>query len=142
LRMARPLHSHCSPAGHGRIPAPEKVAMFADFPCSAAGAFDLLPLQLTTHRTRNALHARIANPGDASIVAQALLEYLRNRLDMPSLRYASAPAPVADGWETYIYAFRLQADGLPPMWDRPLMLRIHVNCEAILRVEREFIVPQ
>jgi aminoglycoside phosphotransferase (APT) family kinase protein len=49
---------------------------------------------------------------------------------------------VADGWETYIYSFRLEADGLPPAWDRPLMLRIHVNCESVLRVQREFIVPR
>jgi aminoglycoside phosphotransferase (APT) family kinase protein len=75
-------------------------------------------------------------------VGETLLTYLRSKIHISGLEYALSPAPVVDGWETYMYAFRLQADSLPPLWDRPLMLRIHVSSQATLRVEREFIVPE
>jgi aminoglycoside phosphotransferase (APT) family kinase protein len=54
-----------------------------------------------------------------------LLRYLSSRLGIDGLQYAQEPTPVADGWETYIYHFRLQEDGsLPPEFRGPLTLRL------------------
>src|SRR5438552_1470466 len=66
-------------------------------------------------------------PDSASAVAVPLLAYLQQRLGVRELTYSAPPAPVNDGWETYLYSFRLRGAGLPPAWDRPLMLRIHAD---------------
>jgi len=73
---------------------------------------------------------RPADPAAAAAVAPALLEYLQRHLRTQALRYAEAPAPIPDGWETHIYTFQLDGPGLPRAWARPLVLRVHANGRA------------
>src|SRR5438105_1699003 len=74
-----------------------------------------------------------ARPACPDAVAPAFLAYLGARLGVRGLAYAEPPAPVPDGWESYIYAFRLRGRGLPPPWDGPLLLRIHANHHGLPR---------
>ena len=69
------------------------------------------------------------DPSDAEQVAPALLEYLGDRLDDAS--YLVAPAKLGRGFDTYIYSFQLQGDGLDPAWAGPLVLRLYPDaCRA------------
>jgi len=83
-----------------------------------------------------------ARPFDPAAVAAALLDELRRRLDLPGLGYAEPPAPLPDGWECYLYTFRLRGPGLPPAWDRPLVLRIHADRRGVPHARREFAAPR
>jgi len=58
----------------------------------------------------------------AAALAARLLEYLREELAEPALRYAEPPAPISGGYDTRIFAFRLT--GATGMWSRPLILRL------------------
>ena len=87
-------------------------------------------------------------------VAQKLLHYLGNRFGA-ELRYSQQPVPVTDGWETFIYHFKLQKNRALPMEDQhdPLLqlepvvndlpagfdaLRAEARAEGYLFVERLF----
>jgi hypothetical protein len=83
-----------------------------------------------------------ADPADADAVAGALLDHLGRRLRVRGLAYADPPSPVHEGWESYIYTFRLRGHGLPLLWDRPLLLRIHANEHGVKRARHEFRVPR
>src|SRR5437763_372061 len=76
---------------------------------------------------------RTADPADPAAVAAALLDDLGRRLGLPGLGYAEPPAPLAGGWENYLYGFRLRGPGLPPAWDRPLVLRVHAHRRGVQR---------
>src|SRR5438876_8180475 len=78
----------------------------------------------------------------ATAVAAALLPYLQERLGVAGLDYSALPSPLHAGWETHLYRFRLKALNLPSAWDRPLMLRIHVDRRGWSRARHEFEVPR
>ncbi len=113
--------------------------MSANPPCLPPGAANVLPSAASMPTLSP---PRQVDAGRAPAVATALLAYLQRRLSIRDLRYAARPTPVSDGWETYIYTFRLAADRLPPEWDRPLVVRIHVTCTGLKRARHEFAVPQ
>jgi aminoglycoside phosphotransferase (APT) family kinase protein len=83
-----------------------------------------------------------ARPDDAGAVAAALLDDLGRRLGTRGLAFAEPPAPVPEGWECYLYAFRLRGRGLPPRWGRPLLLRIHANGRGVARARHEHAAPR
>ncbi|MEX1254215.1 MAG: phosphotransferase family protein [Dehalococcoidia bacterium] len=76
-----------------------------------------------------------SDPSRADQVAPALLAYLTARLSVDDLRFAEAPAAIETGWETHIYTFRLESDGVDPAWARPLILRVYPNAEQGERAE-------
>lgn len=81
------------------------------------------------------------DPESASDVATALRGYLQERLGAATkIDFTEPPSPMVDGWETYIYAFRLQGSGLPPHWREPLVLRIHAAAHGVARARTEFAV--
>jgi aminoglycoside phosphotransferase (APT) family kinase protein len=53
---------------------------------------------------------------------EALLAHLRAYLDAPHLAYREAPAAITGGYDTRIFAFRLEAS--PDAWSGPLILRL------------------
>lgn len=57
-----------------------------------------------------------------SEIAQALIADLRARLGEPGFDYAELPARVSGGFDTRIFAFRL--NGAPPAYAGPLILRL------------------
>ena len=72
-------------------------------------------------------------------VLAPLFDYLHARFPLGSFTFAQAPVAVTNGWETYIYRFRLASSAsLPDALDRPLVLRIYSNCKALPRARREF----
>ena len=56
------------------------------------------------------------DPSQADQVASALLAYLADHLGVAGLRFAEPPQPIGRGFDTYIYAFRLEGDGLDSAW--------------------------
>jgi aminoglycoside phosphotransferase (APT) family kinase protein len=79
----------------------------------------------------------VADPAAPDAVAAALLDDLGGRLGVRGLAYAEPLTPVPDGWESYIYTFRLRGP-----WERPLLLRIHANRHGLPRARHEFEVPR
>jgi aminoglycoside phosphotransferase (APT) family kinase protein len=76
-------------------------------------------------------------------VASKLLGYLGDRLGRSDLRFAEEPEQVNDGWETFLYRFRLQADGgIPEPFTRPLVLRLYSNSKGLPRLRHEFAAQQ
>jgi aminoglycoside phosphotransferase (APT) family kinase protein len=79
----------------------------------------------------------------APAVGDAFLRHLEDRLGFSSLRFAEPPVLIPEGWETYIYRFRLaSATGLPSEWARPLVLRIYACIEGLPRLRHEYLVQQ
>src|SRR5580700_3075770 len=116
--------------------------MFAERSISP-GARPAIKLQPTIATAKRDLpQNREADPECAQAVADLLLSYLRRRLRLPALSYSAVPTPVSNGWEAFIYAFRLQADGLPEPWGRPLLLRIHASRRGLARARHEFEVQR
>jgi len=68
-------------------------------------------------------------------LAAGLLEYLRAALGEPTLEFAEAPAPVSGGFDTRIFALRL--DGAPPDCSGPLVLRLLGPHHDPVRARRE-----
>ncbi|TAK65396.1 MAG: hypothetical protein EPO22_04970 [Dehalococcoidia bacterium] len=75
------------------------------------------------------------DPSRAEEVGPVLLEYVRRRLDAPSLAYAEAPQPLGRSTSSFIYAFRL-ADA-PAGWTAPLVARIVLGEHAGPTLQRE-----
>jgi aminoglycoside phosphotransferase (APT) family kinase protein len=76
-------------------------------------------------------------------IAAGLLDYLAGRFGAPGLSYEQGPEPVRDGWETFIYHFRLGgADTLPAGFRGPLTLRLTAYSEGIPRGRHEFKVQR
>jgi aminoglycoside phosphotransferase (APT) family kinase protein len=78
----------------------------------------------------------------APAVARPFLDYLEARLHVGPLHFAEGPTPILDGWETYIYRFRLSSpQPMPPPFDGPLILRIYA-CERGLPLLRHEVAVQ
>ncbi len=70
------------------------------------------------------------DPANAANVGDALLAHLRERLGSELLAFAEAPAPLGRGFASFIYAFRLDGQGLPDTWRAPLVLRVLPDAAA------------
>lgn len=80
---------------------------------------------------------------DPAAVAAALCSYLEPLAGAGPLCFAEGPTEVPDGWETYIYRFRLQsASPLPPRLARPLVLRAYASPQGVPRACHEFNVQR
>jgi aminoglycoside phosphotransferase (APT) family kinase protein len=85
----------------------------------------------------------IACPTVAPAVAASLLEYLYFKLGVSGLDYAEEPSQIVDGWETYIYRFRLRpARSLPAALTGPLILRVYSCIQGLPRLQHEFHAQQ
>lgn len=82
------------------------------------------------------------DPARAGEVAPALLEYARGRLDIDDVSYLETPAKIGRGFDTYIYSFRLQGEGLDPSWARPLVLRLYPDAGQADKAQREAAVQE
>lgn len=80
------------------------------------------------------------DPANAGAVGAALLQYLRGKLSVPALAYAEPPSALGDGWETYIYVFRLAGHAADEVWAAPLVLRIFPTLDLGARAEQEVAV--
>jgi aminoglycoside phosphotransferase (APT) family kinase protein len=79
----------------------------------------------------------------APAVTSVFLRHLESRLGVRGLGYAEEPVLIPDGWETYIYRFRLaSAVALPPKWARPLVLRVYACIEGLPRLRHEYVAQQ
>jgi aminoglycoside phosphotransferase (APT) family kinase protein len=77
-------------------------------------------------------------PQGGPCVDTRLAAYLAARLGR-AVEFAEPPALVPDGWEAYIYRFRLRpAGGLPGRFNRPLVLRLYAGPQGLPRARREF----
>lgn len=68
-------------------------------------------------------------------IGPPLLAYLRRELDAPSLEYAEPPAPMLGGFDTLIFAFRIE--GVTRPYSLPLVVRIFRSAEDARRAEFE-----
>jgi aminoglycoside phosphotransferase (APT) family kinase protein len=76
-------------------------------------------------------------------VTLRLRSYLAERLEIPDLDFAEPPLEYPDGWEAYLYRFRLRPSAtLPAEFAQQLVLRIYTNAEALPQARREFAVLQ
>jgi aminoglycoside phosphotransferase (APT) family kinase protein len=72
-------------------------------------------------------------------VALTLARYLRSRLGLKDVVFAEPPLLIPDGWEAYIYRFRLGPASSPPAaLDRPLILRVYAGAGGLPRARREY----
>jgi aminoglycoside phosphotransferase (APT) family kinase protein len=78
-------------------------------------------------------------PRGGPCVDTRLSAYFAARLGRLAVEFAEPPALVPDGWEAYIYRFRLRPDGgLPGRFNRPLVLRLYAGPQGLPRARREF----
>jgi aminoglycoside phosphotransferase (APT) family kinase protein len=76
-------------------------------------------------------------------IAVDLLHYLSDRFAAPGLHFAQEPTPVTDGWETFIYHFRLRgAEALPEELRGPLTLRLFAGSQGVPRGRHQYEVQQ
>lgn len=73
-------------------------------------------------------------------MARALREYLCGRSDLTHVRLVDAPTPIGSGFDSYIYAFRIQGDPRGERWVAPLVLRLQAKPEYASKVRREAVV--
>jgi aminoglycoside phosphotransferase (APT) family kinase protein len=72
------------------------------------------------------------------LVGANLLNYLAARVGAKDLDFAERPSQIIDGWETFIYHFRLKkSDRLPALYRRPLILRIYSSIYGLPRLRQE-----
>lgn len=70
----------------------------------------------------------IVRSAPTPVVTRTFLGYLESRLGLQRLYYAEPPKLIPDGWETYVYRFRLGSRGeLPAALRRPLILRVYAT---------------
>src|SRR5262245_24877170 len=85
----------------------------------------------------------IANPTSAMAVSEFLEDYLRFRLGVPHLHFLQSPSSATEGWETYIYRFRLGLDEeLPEEFRGPLVLRAYSSMSGLPRLRHEVTVQR
>jgi aminoglycoside phosphotransferase (APT) family kinase protein len=81
----------------------------------------------------------VAAAAPASLVADELLSYLRDRKGLSGLEYLQAPETIDDSWETYIYRLQfLSQKEAPTDFHKPLVLRIYDPLEGLARLRRDF----
>jgi aminoglycoside phosphotransferase (APT) family kinase protein len=77
-------------------------------------------------------------PGEPCVDTR-LSAYLAARLGKATVEFAEPPTLVPDGWEAYIFRFRLRSAGeLPERFDRRLILRLYAGPNGLPRARREF----
>src|SRR4051794_13670499 len=80
----------------------------------------------------------IAKHAGTPVVARNFLAYLEQRLQVKQLYFAEKPLQIPDGWETYIFRFRLGSrTPLPAKWRRRLILRIHPSTQGLAHLRHE-----
>lgn len=80
----------------------------------------------------------IARYAGAPVLGAAFLEYLAPRLGTGNLYFAEKPAQILDGFETYIYRFRLGSrERLAAPFRRPLIVRIYSSAFGLPRLRQE-----
>ena len=83
--------------------------------------------------------ARQVGVGTVTTLATELLRYLAQRFAVRGLQFRVGLTPVADGWETFVFHFQLQAPGtLPSQLSGPLTVRLRNGSQGIPRGRREF----
>lgn len=120
-----------------------------------AGTSPLRKLQAARHGIASPARATLIDvqttaagidPARADHVGPALLRFVAAHLAAPAARFAEPPEPVTYGWDTYIYTFRLDADGLPPgaraAWAGPLVLRLYADAAQFPRAETEVAIQR
>src|SRR5262249_18698844 len=92
-------------------------------------------------RVQRAPRPRRADPAFVAEGAKALLRYLSGRLHVEGLAYARNPAPVPNGWVTYVFHFELKDNpALPPEFRGPLTLRLFATPNGMPHGRHEFAV--
>ena len=81
------------------------------------------------------------DPADVEQVRAALSELLVGRLGT-EVRFAEAPEQLGRGFDTHIYAFRLEGDGVEPAWAAPLVLRLYTTPGQCEKAQREAAVQR
>ena len=82
------------------------------------------------------------DPSQPVQAGEALLAYLSALLGATALRFAEPPAPLGRGFDTHIYAFRLEADGLEPRWAQPLVLRLYTTASQAEKAAKDAAVQR
>src|SRR5262245_61825580 len=103
------------------------------------------PHPVTLHRLKTQpvrQSRRNAKARRAASIGETLLDYLRDKLDLDDLQFASLPSLVDGGWETHLYRFQLASAQLPAIWTQPLMMRLHAHRRGRLRARHEFEAPR
>ena len=67
---------------------------------------------------------------------------LRAHTGIDGLGYSEEPAAVGDGWETYVYGFRLSGAPSSDVWSGPLIVRIFPSSELAWRANEEAAVQR
>jgi aminoglycoside phosphotransferase (APT) family kinase protein len=77
------------------------------------------------------------DPASTEHVTRALTDYLGQRRDLTGLRLAGAPAPVGNGFDSFIYGFRIDCETSDRRWLAPLVLRLQRKPEYAPKARRE-----
>jgi aminoglycoside phosphotransferase (APT) family kinase protein len=81
------------------------------------------------------------DPASLDEVGEALLAHVSTRLGA-SVSFAETPERIGRGFDTYIYAFRLQGEAIDLAWARPLVLRLYPAAKQADKAEREAAVQR
>lgn len=84
----------------------------------------------------NAVRPHI-DPASSEDVARALQEYLRGRSDLSRVRLVDSPTAIGSGFDSFIYAFRIEGETPGERWLAPLVLRLQAKPEYASKVRRE-----
>jgi aminoglycoside phosphotransferase (APT) family kinase protein len=76
------------------------------------------------------------DPGDNHAVARALESYVQRSLG-PGVKLAQSPTPLGQGFDTFIYTFRLSGDELRSKWRDDLVLRLYGSSDDAAKCARE-----
>ena len=77
------------------------------------------------------------DPASSEDVRRALSEYLTQRGDCPLRASSTAPAPIGNGLDSFIYGFRLDGGTSDARWLTPLVLRLQRKPEHAAKARRE-----
>ena len=77
------------------------------------------------------------DPANATEVADALLKYVADRLQVSGIVYLEPPTPLGRGMDTRIYSFHLNAEALGPQWSAPLVLRLYTSEDQADKAQKE-----
>ena len=77
------------------------------------------------------------DPANATEVAEALRQYVADKLHVSGIVYLEPPTPLGRRMDTRIYSFHLNADGLGPQWSAPLVLRLYTSKDQADKAQKE-----